>query len=181
MGTLYADSGGASTNSGSSDATAATLSGSAAATVVSNKTFVDANVNTVTDQVTVTAHGYTSGTGVELTTTGTLPGGLTLTTMYFLFAVDANTLTFHTNVADAEAGTNIVNITSAAGGGTHTIQNYTVNLTGTPNLSGVKTFHCRVTATGTSHVITMTGGLHGLTRLQALRRKRKMRVIILGS
>ena len=168
MARMYLDSGGASTNSGTSDSNTADLSASSDLTVVSNKTFVDGNVDTGTDIVTVTGHGYTSGTGVELTTTGTLPAGLTLTTLYYLCAVSVDTITFHTNVADAEAGTNPVNITAAAGGGTHTINNYTVNLAGAVDLSGVKCHHCRVTTTGTSHVITMAGGIHGLTTADAV-------------
>ena len=162
MSNLYLDSSGVATNSGSSDSNSPDLSGTADATAAANKTFVDGDVNTGTDQVALAGHGFLSGTGVELTTSGTLPAGLTLTTLYYLRAVDANTLTLHTNVADAIAGTNPVNITAAAGGGTHTINNRTINLGGSPNLSGVKVTHCRVTTTGTSHVLTMAGGVHGL-------------------
>ena len=162
MGTLYADSSGTATNSGSSDNNAADLSGVAGATVVANITFADADVNTGTDVITKVAHGYTTGTGVELTTTGTLPAGLTLITMYYLRAATADTLTLHPSVADAEANTNIVNITAAAGGGTHTVNNHTINLAATPDLSAVRGHHCYVTTTGTSHVITMCGGVHGM-------------------
>lgn len=162
MAKLYLDSGGASTNSGTSDNAAADLSGSGNATIVANATFVDGNVNTGTDIITVTAHGYTTGSGAELTTTGTLPAGLTLTTLYFLRSVSANEITLHPSVSDAEANTNIVNITGAAGGGTHTINNYTINLGGSPDLSGVKVSRCRVTTTGTSHIIAFDG-IHGLS------------------
>lgn len=162
MGILYLDSNGAATNSGTSDNNSPDLSGAANATIVANATFVDANVTVATDIVNVAAHGYPSGTGVELTTSGTLPAGLTLTTLYYLFAVDANNITFHTNLADALAGTNPVNITAAAGGGTHTINNYTVRLGGSPDLSAVVGSHCYVSTTGTSHVFSMGGGIHGL-------------------
>lgn len=162
MAKMYLDSSGAATNSGTSDNNSPDLSGSANATVAANTTFTDANVVAATDIVTVASHGYVSGTGVELTTTGTLPAGLTLTTLYFLNALTGSTLTFHTNVADALAGTNPVNITAAAGGGTHTINNHTIALGGSPDLSAVNTAACDVTTTGTSHIITMKGGIHGL-------------------
>lgn len=163
MPTVYFDSGGAATNSGTSDNASPDLSGTGTATVVANTTFVDANVTVATNQIAVTAHGYTAGTGVELTSSGTLPAGLTLTTLYFIGVVDANTITLHRFIADAIAGANAVDITAAAGGGTHTINNMTLNIAGGVDLSGVKCSACRVTTTGTSHVFTMLGGIHGFT------------------
>src|SRR5262252_6598999 len=163
MARMYLDSGGAATNSGTSDSNSPDLSGVANATVVANSTFTDANVTVASDQIAIAAHGYTSGTGVVLTTSGTLPTGLALNTLYFVFAVNANTITLHNTVADAEAGTNPVNITAAAGGGTHTVNNYTVNLGGAPDLSGLFADAFIITTTGTSHVATMQGGPHGLS------------------
>jgi hypothetical protein len=56
---------------------------------------------------------------VAATTTGTLPGGLSATN-YFVISVDASTIKLASSLANAAAGT-AVDITSAAGGGTHTL------------------------------------------------------------
>jgi hypothetical protein len=168
MPTVYFDSGGAATNSGTSDNAAPDLNGTATATVVANTTFVDANVNVGANTVNVATHGYTAGTGVELTSSGTLPAGLTLTTLYFIGVIDANNISFHRFLADAIAGANLVDITAAAGGGTHTIRNMTLNIAGGVDLSGVKCSACRVTTTGTSHVFTMLGGVHGFSNGDAV-------------
>lgn len=85
-----------------------------------NKTFLDANVDVTANTVTIAAHGYTTGVKVTLTTDGVLPGGLALLTNYFLIVVNATTIKFATSYANAIAGTP-VDITSAAGGGTHTV------------------------------------------------------------
>lgn len=163
MATLYLDSGGASTNSGSSDSASPDLTGTSNATTAAAKTFADANVTVATDNININAHGFISGSGVQLTTTGTLPAGLALLTLYFIFAVDANNITLHNTMADGIAGTNPVDITAAAGGGTHTVNNYTIVLGGSPDLSALLADACVVTTTGTSHVFTMQGGPHGLS------------------
>lgn len=95
------------------------------------KTFVDANVNTSTDRITLTGHGYESGTMVRPTNSGgALPGGLTSGTLYTVRAYDANTISIHTGAGSiAHAGvstTGRVDLTSAAGGGTHTLTTYIV-------------------------------------------------------
>ena len=84
------------------------------------KTFVDGDVNTSTDRITITGHAFvTTGLKVAATTTGVLPGGLSATD-YWVIVVDANTIKLASSLANAQAGTN-VDITSAAGGGTHTL------------------------------------------------------------
>lgn len=157
MGTMYLDSGGGATNSGTSDNNSPDLSGSANAAVTANKTFVDADVNTATDVISIASHGFSTGFGAELTTTGVLPAGLVLFTIYYLNCPTSGTLTLHTNLADALAGTNPVNITAAAGGGTHTLNNRTVSLGGSPNLSAVRGNQVRLTTTGLSHVFSVVG------------------------
>lgn len=96
-----------------------------------NKTFEVADVTAAADTVTITAHGYLTGTKVTLTTTTTLPAGLATSTDYFLIAVDADTLSFATNQANALAGT-AIDITDA-GTGTHTVA-VTTTLAGTVKL-----------------------------------------------
>ncbi len=82
-------------------------------------TFVDGDVGVVANTVTKTAHGWATGRKVAATSNGSLPGGLSTTT-YYMIVVDANTLQFASSAALALAGT-AIDITSAAGGGTHTL------------------------------------------------------------
>ena len=82
-------------------------------------TFLDANVTVGTDTITMTAHGLTTGAKGQLTTSGTLPAGLSLATDYFVIVTDADDIQLATSLANAQAGTQ-VDITAAAGGGTHT-------------------------------------------------------------
>lgn len=82
-------------------------------------TFVDGDVNVANNTVTDTAHGLVTGDKIALTTGGVLPAGLSATN-YFIIRVDANTYKFATTLVNAQAGT-AVDITAAAGGGTHTV------------------------------------------------------------
>lgn len=83
-------------------------------------TFVDGDVSVANDTVTETAHGFSTADEVTLSTTGTLPAGLATSTTYYIIVVDADTFKFASTVDNANAGT-AVNITGAAGGGTHTV------------------------------------------------------------
>ena len=72
------------------------------------------------NSLTVTAHGLVTGQGpLTFTTTGTLPGGLSLITNYWPIVIDANTLQFASTfqLAIAASPTAIV-LTSAATGTT---------------------------------------------------------------
>ncbi|MDF1551931.1 MAG: hypothetical protein P1P84_02660 [Deferrisomatales bacterium] len=86
-------------------------------------TFTDASVlidaSGTADHITVTGHAFVSGEHVQLTTTGTLPAGLALATDYYVGVVSADKITLH-SALPVGAG-NMVAITAAAGGGTHTI------------------------------------------------------------
>lgn len=82
-------------------------------------TFIDGDVSVANNTVTEASHGYTTGVKIALTTDGVLPGGLSATD-YYLSVVDSDTYGFSTSQANALAGT-LVDITSAAGGGTHTV------------------------------------------------------------
>lgn len=82
--------------------------------------FVDGDVTVGSDSIAETAHGLELGDIVRLTTTGTLPAGLALATDYYVIRVDANNFKLASSLANAEAGT-AVDITAAAGGGTHTV------------------------------------------------------------
>lgn len=83
--------------------------------------FVDGDVTTGTDTIAETAHGFTTGEGpFRMTSSGTLPAGLALATNYWAIAVDANNFKVASSRNNALADTP-VDITAAAGGGTHTI------------------------------------------------------------
>jgi len=89
------------------------------ATTVSTFT-ADAGTDVCTG-ASFTTTANTTGCAVTLTTTGTLPAGLSLATTYFVIRVDQNAGTFKlaTTLANADAGT-AIDITDA-GTGTHTI------------------------------------------------------------
>lgn len=73
-----------------------------------------------TDGVTMTAHPFLTEDKVRLTSTGTLPTGLSAGTDYWIIKVDANTVKFASSLANAQAGT-AVNILKATSGGTHRV------------------------------------------------------------
>lgn len=71
------------------------------------------------DVCTKSAHGYLTGLKVQVSTTTTLPAGLSAATDYFVIKIDAGTFKLATNLSNAIAGT-AIDITDA-GTGTHTI------------------------------------------------------------
>ena len=71
------------------------------------------------DTISVTSHGLLTGTKLQVTTTGSRPGGISGGTDYFVVVVDANTFKLSDTLAHAQAGTNIIDITSI-GSGTQT-------------------------------------------------------------
>jgi hypothetical protein len=80
-------------------------------------TFVDADVNTGTDTITENGHSLQNGDAVRLSNSGgALPGGLALATTYYVVGRTTNTFQLA-----AAAGGSAIDITSAAGGGTHTL------------------------------------------------------------
>lgn len=81
--------------------------------------FVDADVDVDDNTITEAGHGYKTGLKGQLTTDGVLPTGLSAATDYFVIGVDVDTYKLATSLVNAQAGT-AINITAAAGGGTHT-------------------------------------------------------------
>lgn len=79
-------------------------------------TFVDADVSTGSDTITKSSHGYSDGQAVYLTTTGVLPTGLSTNLTYFMVSTATNTFKLALTV-----GGSAIDITAAAGGGTHTV------------------------------------------------------------
>jgi hypothetical protein len=87
-----------------------------------DKTFATTDVNTSTEEITITAHGFAQDQIVRFTTTGSLPGGLSTNTNYYVIWIDANTIKLGTSYANSHAGS-AINI-SSTGSGTHTITPY---------------------------------------------------------
>lgn len=86
------------------------------------KSFVDANVNTGTDRITITSHGFSNADRVKLWSTTTLPTGIAHLQQYYAKVIDTNTIELY-----RESGlTNIINITDASSGGTHYIADVTL-------------------------------------------------------
>jgi len=83
---------------------------------VSNKTFLPGVVNTSTETITVTAHGFVDGDQVVFSSSGVLPVGLNGTVNYFIVNSGLNTL----QVSLTNGGL-AVDITSA-GTGIHTVR-----------------------------------------------------------
>lgn len=95
------------------------------------ETFEISAVDDADDDATITAHPFVTGWGpVRLTTTDTLPAGLSLATDYWIIVDDANTIRFATSKANALADTD-VDLTDT-GTGTHTVSSpgVTVDVSG---------------------------------------------------
>lgn len=86
---------------------------------ISDKSFLPAAVNTATDSVNINAHGFVTGLACQLTTTGTLPAGLSPATTYYLIVVDSNNVKYAATLSNALGG--IAVDLSGTGTGTHTI------------------------------------------------------------
>lgn len=82
------------------------------------QSFAPGDVNIVTDRITIPGHGYTTGVKGQFTTTGTLPGGLSLATDYWIIKVDTNTISVASSLVDAESDTQI--LINSQGTGSHT-------------------------------------------------------------
>lgn len=86
---------------------------------VVSKTFADADVNSGTEAITTTAHGFVTGDAVQYDCDGAgIVTGLTDGTTYYVIRVDADTLKLATSAALASAGT-AVNVTQPSGGDGH--------------------------------------------------------------
>lgn len=96
----------------------------AAKFLVASQTFVDADVNTGTERITLTNHPFETGDKVFVSNSGgavpVFVSVLATDTPAYVIKIDANTISLATSLAESLAGT-ANGITSAAGGGTHTI------------------------------------------------------------
>jgi len=71
--------------------------------------------------VSLSAHGLSTGSCVELTTTGTLPTNLAVNTNYYVIYVGADSFRLATSAANAIAGT-AIDTSGGSPSGTHTIR-----------------------------------------------------------
>jgi hypothetical protein len=96
--------------------------------------FVDGDVTVATDQIEITGHGYETGDGpLFLSTSGVLPAGLAADTPYWVVKIDDDFIQLTSNPGHAnrvkqtgagsteESDAIAVDITAAAGGGTHSL------------------------------------------------------------
>lgn len=84
---------------------------------VAAKSFTDAEVNTGTEEITIASHGFSANQQVYVSNSGgALPTGLSGTTLYYVLVVSSSVIKL-----SLTSGGAAVNITAAAGGGTHTI------------------------------------------------------------
>lgn len=88
-------------------------------TILTGDTFTSADVATGTDNITLTGHNFVTLDKLQVTTSGTLPAPLAVSTDYYVINVGANTIQLATSAANAIAGTQI-NLTTA-GTGTQTL------------------------------------------------------------
>lgn len=72
--------------------------------------------------ITITAHGFTTGEQVTVSTSSALPTPLVINTVYYVIVVDDNTIQLATTYERAIAGTNIALTSLGAGTGTITPQ-----------------------------------------------------------
>lgn len=87
-----------------------------------SRTFVDAAVTTGTDRIALPGHTFSTGDLVRLSNSGgAVPAGLVTTRPYYVIKVDDGVIKLASSSANATSGT-AVDITAAAGGGTHTIK-----------------------------------------------------------
>lgn len=87
------------------------LTGTVRSTLPGDITAVDTSAETLT----VTNHGYDTAQAVVYTSGGSLIGGLTSTSTYYVIRVDANTVKLASSAVNATAGT-AINLTSTGNG-----------------------------------------------------------------
>lgn len=98
--------------------------------------FANADVNLTANTITEAVHGLVTGDAVVLSTTGTLPTGLSAATAYYVIRVTTDTFKLATTRANAFAGTaiDITAITAPEEGGDEPVHTLKKNVFGQINL-----------------------------------------------
>lgn len=121
---------------------------------LATKVLTPSSTDTGAETVTFgSAHGLLTGAFVKVTTTG---GGLTAGTNYWINAASSTSVTFHTTLADALAGTNDVNLTASI---TSTLRFFTFKYTAWTNDTTRATALARQAGAG---LYTLSGSPHEL-------------------
>ncbi len=103
-------------------------------------------IATVTGIVTATANDFDDGHEVRVATLGTLPAGLSASTLYYYHKLTADTGTLHTTLADALAGTSPVIPTTTGTGTLKMIEQPSLQIWSINESKGYK-FHNAVVST----------------------------------
>lgn len=82
--------------------------------------------------VSLTAHGLSTGSCIELTTTGALPTALSANTNYYVIYVDTGSFRLATSAANAIAGT-AIDTSGGSPSGTHTLRHCPYGISGASN------------------------------------------------
>tara|TARA_B100000029_G_scaffold27817_1_gene27135 strand:+ start:1563 stop:3506 length:1944 start_codon:yes stop_codon:yes gene_type:complete len=69
------------------------------------------------DEITKNAHGFTTGDVVRFNTTA--PAGANTSTSYYVRVINANKFALHSSISDASTGTDKINFTNVASGGSY--------------------------------------------------------------
>jgi len=126
-------------------------------------TFAAADVNTTTNLIGK-SHTLPTGQAVVFSAGGgTAPAPLVEGTTYFVRAASSSTIALHTTLADAVAGTNTIDITTAGTGSAFTISANTINLSITFAAADINTSTEVITkahdfSTGTQVIFNNGGG-----------------------
>ena len=89
--------------------------------------------------VTLNAHGLSDGNRIKLSTTGSLPTGLSVDTSYYVIKINDNTFNLATTFNDAMTGVKIA--TSGTQSGTHSLDYYEAGIGSTPEQIDMGTFY----------------------------------------
>jgi len=110
-------------------------------------------VTTATSTITITNHKYLTGTKLTYSAAaGTVLGGLTDATAYYVITVDANTIKLATSLVNAQAGTAIT--LTGTGNSSQTFTGDTVTATAAISAGAVSTI--TVTAVGSAYLTVPT-------------------------
>jgi hypothetical protein len=92
---------------------------------VKSNTFASTAFNAATNVITINSHGYLTGDVVTYTagSGGVAPTGLVTTYNYYARRIDANTITLHNTLVDANNNTNQVDFTNQGTGSAHNLVN----------------------------------------------------------
>lgn len=117
-----------------------------------------ANVSAAGDTFTVSDNNFPyQGQAITLTTTGTLPAGLSLATTYYIVRASVTTIKFSTTQANADASTPVVVNITDQGTGIHTINVSNVSRTVLGQMGGEET-HANAVSELASHTHGPPGG-----------------------